>query len=310
MDQQDMLITDIDLNKSLFKKEDIDLKKYKYNDIFIENIKINDLLNDDYRKSFFRYLENKKDEDDFKSTLFTQLLMTRIQQIEDKKAFFLLSELSKNPSISYDGIELLSDKLVELYLKNTLFFIKESTKNNDSNFIIYLTNKLVEFLVNENTIQNNTGFCNYKRGMLLLERKFEDEITDLNLLNTLKQLPKISIHYSPSLYSDWESKEIIYTNIQSLFNETLLTNLNFKEKENFKSNIFPVIENYFIKNYHINDPDGFVNVRELPNSNSKILGKVQNNEYVCFIRREGDWIEVYCEKIGSGFIHESRLIEK
>ncbi|WP_346984209.1 hypothetical protein [Chryseobacterium sp. POE27] len=66
------LAGNLDLNNSVFPKEEIELKKYKFEDTYIENIHIEKLLDKEYRHNFFNYLKNKTDDNDFKATLFLQ----------------------------------------------------------------------------------------------------------------------------------------------------------------------------------------------------------------------------------------------
>ena len=57
----------------------------------MEDIRISKLFEKKYRENFFLYLKPRENEDDFKISLFTKLLMVRIQQIKDPNAFYLLN---------------------------------------------------------------------------------------------------------------------------------------------------------------------------------------------------------------------------
>ncbi|WP_336689653.1 MULTISPECIES: hypothetical protein [unclassified Chryseobacterium] len=73
------LIHGITIDNSIFNKNDIDINTYKYNGIYLENLKLKDLLDKDYRANFIKYLkDNKSEDDDFKSTLISQLLFIRV----------------------------------------------------------------------------------------------------------------------------------------------------------------------------------------------------------------------------------------
>ncbi len=60
----------------------------------------------------------------------------------------------------------------------------------------------------------------------------------------------------------------------------------------------------------INDPDGYVNLREKPAKNSRIIGKLVRNEVFYYIQtNETDWWLVYRDEGGKqiGYIHKSRI---
>ena len=68
----------------------------------------------------------------------------------------------------------------------------------------------------------------------------------------------------------------------------------------------------------IADPDGYTNVREQPNSKSKILYQVKNFEVFLISEQEGEWVEVFIprnkfsiydtpEQYIRGFMHQSRI---
>ena len=73
----------------------------------------------------------------------------------------------------------------------------------------------------------------------------------------------------------------------------------------------------------INDADGYTNMRELPDSSSKVLYKIRQSEvffYESLKESNSDWVKVYCQKNKyalsssiddeylSGYIHKSRLL--
>ncbi|MCV9385815.1 SH3 domain-containing protein [Reichenbachiella ulvae] len=66
----------------------------------------------------------------------------------------------------------------------------------------------------------------------------------------------------------------------------------------------------------INDPDGYTNVRSRPNSNSKIVYRIEEGVEFKFWRDENyDWWKVHLRPDGektliNGFMHKSRIIEK
>ena len=42
----------------------------------------------------------------------------------------------------------------------------------------------------------------------------------------------------------------------------------------------------------ISDKDGFANIREDPNVDSKIIDKLSNGHLVCALRAEGNWLNI------------------
>lgn len=59
----------------------------------------------------------------------------------------------------------------------------------------------------------------------------------------------------------------------------------------------------------INDPDGFTNVREGQNGQSKIVGKIYNGDVFYYEKTSSDWWEVYLKDDNNmmGYMHKSRI---
>lgn len=60
----------------------------------------------------------------------------------------------------------------------------------------------------------------------------------------------------------------------------------------------------------INDPDGYVNIREKPNAHSKIVRKIKKNELFYFTPiSRAEWYPVSLKEISPciGYIHKSRI---
>ena len=129
--------------------------------------------------------------------------------------FIYLIESSHDLELSYGGIELLNDYLIELFLEDPIFFIKQSVRFNDKSIVKYIMSQNGEYLVKKNFFDENMGFIEINDKQLLLNHEFEKEISDENLNLKLKKLPKINVVFSPSLYSEWENKTVSYT--KSLF---------------------------------------------------------------------------------------------
>ncbi|KQT24181.1 hypothetical protein ASG22_09200 [Chryseobacterium sp. Leaf405] len=315
------LMEGIDVKKSMFKLEDLELNFYKYNDVFIENISINDLMDKTYRDKFFLYLDKRENEDDFKATLFTTLLLMRIEQLKDEDAYFLLSESSKIPDISFNGIELLSNNLLELFLQDPYFFIQQGNKLHETSLINYIMILLKEIIVKEEFFELNTGFAKLEKGMIILDYKVEKDFTNKELIKEVKKTPKLEVIFSPSLYSDWENKTMYFSDIQSFFNDILTEKLTIAENLYYKFNILPVLSEFRIKEIvnsseeerittyaaFIQDPDGYTNLRKAKNVSSEILQRIESGEEIEVIDNRGDWYLIKTKEGQTGYVHKSRV---
>lgn len=203
------LAGNLDLNNSVFPKEEIELKKYKFEDTYIENIHIEKLLDKEYRHNFFNYLKNKTDDNDFKATLFCKLLLIRIQQLKDSNSFFILSESSKDNELSSEGIELLGDSVTELFLDDPYFFIQQGVKYDDKEINNYVLTILKDFIVNETFFKDNLAEITIDKKMLLLNPVIEKDFTDKNLIETLKIMPKVEAFFLLHYTRDGKARQLI-----------------------------------------------------------------------------------------------------
>jgi len=304
------LIDGIALDNSIFSNKDIDLKKYKFNGILIENINLNDLLDKNYRDDFIKFLLITKNEDDsFKSTLVSQLLIIRMIQLYDTDAFYILSEISKNESISYNGIELYQETLLKFFIENPMFYIQQGSKYNDSTIIKSISNSLDEFIADENFFKDNIANINLESQQMLLYPEKEKEF-NANFKNTLKKLPKVEAIFSPSSYTAWESKTIYFTNIYSLFTKAVTQKLTTRENVYYKSYILPILKKYTSLGYVINDPDGYTNLRKDKSASSEILQKITTGEEIIVLDNSGDWWLVESKDGKKGYVYKTKIKEE
>lgn len=309
------LAGNLDLNNSVFPKEEIELKKYKFEDTYIENIHIEKLLDKEYRHNFFNYLKNKTDDNDFKATLFCKLLLIRIQQLKDSNSFFILSESSKDNELSSEGIELLGDSVTELFLDDPYFFIQQGVKYDDKEINNYVLTILKDFIVNETFFKDNLAEITIDKKMLLLNPVIEKDFTDKNLIETLKIMPKVEAFFSPSLYTGWKSKTIDFTNIIEIFGEDLMKKFNVSEANYYKLIILPILNKYIIQGesssvYSIQDPDGSTNLRKEKNASSEILQKIKSGENIEVLDDTEDWVLIKTKQGNKGYVHNSRIKSK
>lgn len=57
----------------------------------------------------------------------------------------------------------------------------------------------------------------------------------------------------------------------------------------------------------IQDPDGYSNMRESNNSNSKIIEKINSGEGVFVLKNDGEWLKVETKEGKQGYVHKSRI---
>ncbi|WP_136667874.1 hypothetical protein [Flavobacterium sp. H122] len=253
-DSNKSLSNGLDLSKVIYFNEKLELKKYKYQDDFIEDIKISDLLNESYRKDFFTYLSNSspESEDEFKTTFFSIILFERIKQLKDTNAFLLLSESSKEESISYNGIEMLSEYLFKDLLDNFSFYVKESTKYNDITILEYVLQDITpQYLKKEVEIKDPTRMCaceELEKGLILLNKDTLDSKDDLKRFkNDFKSEKIVEIDCSPSLENGWKSTTEEYYDLKSIIQKNIESKLDVKEKNFLKLKIFPILTDYTTK---------------------------------------------------------------
>lgn len=309
------LIDGITIDNTIFQKNDIDLKKYQYNNQYIEDIKVRDLLDRKYRTDFIKYLKEVKIEDDeFKSALVSQLLIIRMIQLSDTNSFYILSELSKDDFVAYNGVELYAEKLSRFFIENPLFFIQQGTQYHETTLLNSILPQLDEFLVKKSFFEDNLGEIDLKNGQLFLFPDKEKEFSE----PFKKKISKFNTEeciFSPSLYTAWQNKIINFIDISPLFGEDLLMKFNVFEKNYFNQNIQEVLKHYIINvgktgisfSATIIDPDGFTNVRKDKNTSSEILQKVKSGEQIEILDGTEDWFLVKTKEGKEGYIHKSRI---
>lgn len=79
-----------------------------------------------------------------------------------------------------------------------------------------------------------------------------------------------------------------------------------KTEEEFKEAAAPV-ELYGYSNIGIADVDNHLNVRETPDENGKLVGKMSNNAACEILGTEGDWIQIESGKV-KGYCHKDYLL--
>ncbi len=297
----------IDINKCMFKSSDLRLKTYKYGEVYLEDLRLIDLLKPDFRVAFFKYLKHRDNDEDFKTTLFTQLLMTMIQQTKDSNAFFLLSEEAKDDGLSVDGVELLSDDMVELFLQDPYLFIHEGIRCNNLELVNYIMRLMNDFIVEKTFFKDNIGEVYMGSNCMLLNPDMEHAFSNQELINKLKNMPKVEGSFSPSYFTAWENKAIMFTDIKSLFGRNLVEKLNIAELNFYKIKMLPVLNKYIMTTHVIQDPDGYTNLRKEKNATSEILQQIKSGMSIDVLDDTGDWYLVETIEGNKGYVHKSRI---
>lgn len=233
-------------NNLLFNEKSIPLKKFKYKGDYIENVKIKDLLDKSFRSSFIEHLADIKAEDDeLKSSFICQLLLLRIAELSDSNAFYILSEISKNESVSYNGIELYENLFIQMFLNDPYFFIQQSVKYNDSSLIDYILATSQSYFVDQDFLDMNLGYIKDKEpDVLLLKLEAQKEIKYLPLIKKIEGMPKVKVQLGPSFYTGFETINKDFVNVNSIFGKELIQKMNGTEKSYFKQHILISVQKF------------------------------------------------------------------
>ncbi|WP_336963239.1 SH3 domain-containing protein [Chryseobacterium contaminans] len=238
-------------------------------------------------------------------------------QLSDVNAFYILSELSKDNDVAYNGVELYGEKLTKFFIENPLFFIQQGAKYHETTLLNSIFPQLDEFLVKQSFFKDNLGDIDLKNGQLFLFPDKEKEFSE----SFKRKISKFSTEeciFSPSLYTAWQNKTINFIDISPLFGEELLIKLNVFERNYFSQNIQNTLKGYIINSektaiqssYIIIDPDGYTNLRKDKNTSSEVLQKVISGEHIEVLDNTGDWFFVKTKEGKEGYIHKSRIKSK
>lgn len=222
---------------------------------------------------------------------------------------------SKDESLSYNGIELFPEELVEFFIENPYFFVQQGTKYNDTTIIKYVMTLLDEYLVKENFFEENLGSINLNGGELFLNPDKEKSFRSISFKNTLSKFEKIECIFSPSLYTEWKNKTIYFIDISPIFEYNLIDKFNSFENNYYKQNILPTLKKYIIASNEksdqlkgvINDPDGYTNLRKEKNTQSEILQKIKSGERIEVLDNSGNWFLIKTKEGKQGYVHKSRI---
>ncbi len=145
---------------------------------------------------------------EFKSTLISQLLMIRMIQLLDADSFYTLSELSKDVSVAYNGVELYGGKLAVFFIENPLFFIQQGIQYHETTLLASIFPQLDELLVKKSFFKDQIAEINLQNGQLFLipgkEKEFSEAFKE-KYLNLVQR----SVFFRPVYTQDGKIKRSI-----------------------------------------------------------------------------------------------------
>ncbi len=166
-------------------------------------------------------------------------------------------------------------------------------------------------LINNETFVNNERFVNSS----WLEYFISKYKIDFNLLYDLMDLAIEQEDYNAvKIIIDKGSivsrKEIDSAELSLNYYESLKGKIDVEEFYDPKfsqiSKIVPYIRNSFSKN-HIQDPDGYTNLRKEKNTSSEILQKIKSGDHIEVLDNSGDWFLIKTKEGKQGYVHKSRI---
>ena len=186
----------------------------------------------------------------------------------------LLSFESSNPNSDDFNIDDLS-----------ILINNETFSNNES----YIDSSWLDYFVKKYTISSDKIYS-------LMNLAIEQE--DLNAVNILKEYYIIS-----QVQIDEAEKKNAY--VKSLNGKLDVDNY-YDPSFSKIAQIETILRNSFSKN-HIQDPDGFTNLRKSNNISSEILQKINSGEHIEVLDNSGDWFLVKSKEGKQGYVYKSRV---
>lgn len=81
-------------------------------------------------------------------------------------------------------------------------------------------------------------------------------------------------------------------------------------EENVRDKKCRIEKNQNTNSYHIQDADGYTNLRKYKSSSSQILQKINTGEQIDVLNQNGDWWLIVSKEGKKGYIHKSRIQSK
>jgi len=310
------LIDGLNLKNTVFYPNlEVEMKTYKYGDKYIEQISMEDLLDSSYLKKLMKYLNTLNGEYDWISiSHLSKLLMMRIEQLQDSDAFYVLSKISEDEYLASQGVGFYDGIISELFLRNPSFFINSSFRYENNVIMKYVVEDFEMFSISEEKFYDRgVGKFTIQSEQVLIQKDFfydSPYLANSEMKRRITASPEITIFMNPSSDNDWKGANFYFYDIRKPIREYLKSELNDEVYKYYMTNIDPLFDTIEIKNYHVKDSDGYVNVRDKADINSAVLGTVDNGKYVCYMGViKNGWVKIYSPGL-IGYIHQSRLVRE
>jgi len=323
------------ISKSLEKYIYSCKEKCNFNQIYFEDLKIRDLLDAKYRQDLFKFIaafEQKNDNYEMRYFL-KMLLVVRIEQLKDSDAFYVLTQEFKNDlalhqkmydEIAEDGQNVyykmsayriwLNGGIIEIFADDPLFFMQQSYKYQDASLLAAL-DEYYPFIT-EFSLEKSDKTAKLKKNQMYVSAIPSDnykKIREQQLF--IKSFPDLKIEKIQFDYLSYSNN--IYE-ISDFWQKEVINKLSKEEKSFYDKNIYPIFSKYIIHNYYVSSNDGFANLRQQPNANSKILTTIPTGTYVYFVEEAGNWVKVYYPPIivhpdpetAMGYIYKTELEQR
>jgi len=292
-------------NSTFYRDEFISyLDSCYYQGVLVEHIRMSDLENEQYRKSFYDFMDNKirvevddGGEDDFHPQLFASLLMLRIEQ-KDSRSFYFLSDVLKKCMTFRYCFYYTQDKLRNLFLSDIAFFITEAYACPDGPFLLDYIHKEIgvySCFMEEYRFLYEEATLNLKQGQLFLDPlEIKPDIFSKELYN----YPVKATFKYPSATRwkiDWEFRNKVWMNdpVDKYFGRTMEHSdwLEFRQSKNERSKAYSlqwegrVIDFYDVSAYIID------NVLRKFNRDKDYIDMYKN--FVCDYDRDNIGLDCY-----------------
>ncbi|GHT42353.1 hypothetical protein FACS189437_10220 [Bacteroidia bacterium] len=327
-DMETKLVDGLDLEK--FQSEyldgsgmDFQFHSVKYDGEYIENLQIKNLLNREYLIQCMKALDSENEEDT-QLPIVAGLLVARMEQLYDKNAYLILCYMSEDPNWAYSSSNLYSGKLLNLFLMQPAFFVNSAY---DLDNIALMKTIYIDgyaglrsdvdsepYFESQIAALGNTNYSTIASGQVLAQASFVEDsyFSESPILQQALSQKKVQVYINPGpgVGNDWQGMYTYYYDIRKPICEVLKQEVAGKVYDYYMEKIDPLFNSIEIRNYYVQDKDGYVNVRSGPDVHSTIEGTIQNSEYVCYLGEENeDWVKISHGSL-MGYIHKSRLVRK
>ncbi|MGI9650138.1 SH3 domain-containing protein [Chryseobacterium sp. RLHN22] len=168
----------------------------------------------------------------------------------------------------------------------------------------------LSLLINNETFSNNEKFIDSSWLRYFIDKyNFNPRVIDNLMKIALKQEDYHAVKILSKNYI-FSKKQIDEAVLKNKYKNTLKGKLDTEEyydpTYSMIDKILPFIEQNYYKN-HIQDPDGFTNLRKDKTPTSEILQKIKSGEHIEVLDNSGDWFLVKTKEGREGYVHKSRI---